>query len=513
MPTWRVGAARNLPIVEGTWDGAAAKRRVFEWAGGDDFSPTKARKAFLAYDADDANQRGAYKLPFADVRDGELVAITGGLRAAASRLPQTDIPESTKEEARKVLDKYFDRMEDKESRLQFDDDEVPAPSTAEILILDVIGRRWWDDDGTDATSVVNFLAEQPKDAEIHVRINSPGGDAFEGAAIYNALAKDPRRVVVHIEALAASAASLVAMAGDEIRMAQNSMLMIHGASGVTFGTAGDHRDTADVLAKIDQAMAKTYAARSGVEQDKVEEWMEAETWMNADEAADRGFADVVTEAKRVEASWGRFGQQIVASFRKGSHFLSPAPQLRPHIAAQAVEGPAMELTKICAALGLPGDAQLDTIVAAIEARNEELERLKVAAAATVPTEPDPRKYASRDDLDKIRAHAQSLETRLRDRDLDELLVAAEGKLVFSDADRDRYRKFVREGGMTLDALREQIENTPVSPLATADEVAARTPATDEHGLDQEDLEFCAQYKLDPKIFAKNKANLQGLKVV
>jgi ATP-dependent protease ClpP protease subunit len=386
--------------------------------------------------------------------------------------------------------------------------DAESASVAELLIYDVIGSDFWGD-GVDAKGVVNFLAEQDDAAEIHVRINSPGGAAFEATAIYNALARDPRRVVVYIDGLAASAASLVAMAGDQIRMAKNALMMIHGATGITIGTASDHESMVEVLHKVDGTMAKTYADRSGLGQPDVESLMEAETWMDAAEAEAHGFADIVDEAKHLEASWGRRGQQVVASFRKAPQHLSPAPQQRPlHIAAQAVEEQPMDLTKICAALGLPEDAQEDTIVAAIEAR-EAGENIAVASII----EPDPREYASRKDLDDVRAHAKQLEAQLRDRDLEDLLVQAEGRVVFSDSDRDRYRKFVREGGMTLEALREEIENKPVSPLATQDEITARTPATDEDGLDADDQAFCAHYGLDPKVFAKNKAKRQTLKVV
>lgn len=379
------------------------------------------------------------------------------------------------------------------------------PAAAELLIYDVIGRDFWGE-GVDATHVVNWLSEQDDDAEINVRINSPGGEAFDGAAIYNVLAQDSRRVVVHIDGLAASAASLVAMAGDEIVMAANALMMIHDASGLTFGTAVDHESTAGVLRKIDGTMATTYAARTGADIDDVVSWMDAETWMDADEAKERGFADKITDPKEAQASWGRSGDRIVASFRKRPQHLSPAPQMRPqHIAAQAVEESTMQLKKVCAALGLPEDAQEDTIVAAIEARNDELEKLTAALDAASANEPDPREWASREDLDKVRAHAEQLETQLRDRDLEALLVQAEGRLVFSDSDRDRYRRFVKSGGMSLEALREQIANTPVSPLAVKDETKTQESGIDEAGLDAEDRAMCKQFNLDPKIFAENKA--------
>ena len=120
MADWRSSAARDLPISDATsWDGAAAKDAVFSWAGWpDDPNPSRARRAFLAYDAASDEQKGAYKLPFATVADGKLVAMPAGLRNAASRLPQTDIPSDVKDRARATLDAYFARMKK--------DDPVPA---------------------------------------------------------------------------------------------------------------------------------------------------------------------------------------------------------------------------------------------------------------------------------------------------------------------------------------------------------------------------------------------------
>ena len=107
--TWTVGASRDLQVVDTTWDGAAAAARVFTYAGFDTDSPDfeKARSAFLVYDADAPELRGSYKLGFADVVDGELVAVRAGLRAAASRLPLTDISGDAADRARAVLDAYF----------------------------------------------------------------------------------------------------------------------------------------------------------------------------------------------------------------------------------------------------------------------------------------------------------------------------------------------------------------------------------------------------------------------
>ncbi len=115
---WKCGAARDLPIEDDdSWDGPAAEKAIFEACGFDGDSPdtTKARKAFLAYDSSDPSKKGSYKLPFAKMVDGKLKASKAGIRAAASRLPQADIPQSVKDSARKVLDSYEERMKDDKS--------------------------------------------------------------------------------------------------------------------------------------------------------------------------------------------------------------------------------------------------------------------------------------------------------------------------------------------------------------------------------------------------------------
>jgi hypothetical protein len=117
VATWKCAASRSLPLnTERAWDGDAAKGRIFEWAGGEDDSVgSKARRAFLAYDNDAADQRGAYKLPFADIVDGQLTALASGVRAAASRLPQTDISEEAKSTASDVIDSYMSKIHDEQA--------------------------------------------------------------------------------------------------------------------------------------------------------------------------------------------------------------------------------------------------------------------------------------------------------------------------------------------------------------------------------------------------------------
>lgn len=130
-PNWKCSAARNLPIDESdAWDGAAAAARMLDAAGfnGDNPDAAKARRGFLAWDSGNPTLKGSYKLPFADIIGGRLEAVAGGLRNAASRLPQTDIPQNVKDEARSVLDGYFARINPQ--------DGASAQDRAEALLRD-----------------------------------------------------------------------------------------------------------------------------------------------------------------------------------------------------------------------------------------------------------------------------------------------------------------------------------------------------------------------------------------
>lgn len=165
--------------------------------------------------------------------------------------------------------------------------------STQIDLYDEIG--YW---GVTAKGFRARLKESTGD--IVLRINSPGGDVFDGIAIYNDLLAYEGKVRVEVVGVAASIASIIAMAGDEIVIAPNAFFMIHNAWTIGVGNRHDFNDVATTLAKIDDALARTYAAQtsSGIRQIKT--WMDEETWMTAKEAVDAGFATSVAEAE-VEA--------------------------------------------------------------------------------------------------------------------------------------------------------------------------------------------------------------------
>lgn len=160
--------------------------------------------------------------------------------------------------------------------------------TAEVLIYEAIGG-WFGVPADEFVRELNGITAQ----NIHVRINSPGGSVFDSIAIYNALVKHPAKVTVYVDSLAASGASVIAMAGDDIVMMVGSQMMIHDASGIEMGDARMMREMADFLDKQSDNIASIYAAKIGGDPAEMRALMLAETWMMAQEAVDLGLADRV----------------------------------------------------------------------------------------------------------------------------------------------------------------------------------------------------------------------------
>lgn len=168
--------------------------------------------------------------------------------------------------------------------------------TLEIDIYDIVADSFWYD-AVSARQIRAVLKSNPDASLIKLRINSEGGDVFEGFAIYNLLCEHKGRVEAQVDGLAASIASVIAMAADQITMASNAWMMIHNAWGGISGGAADLRNWADVLEKMSAQSAQIYATRTGQTQEQVLALMDTETWMTAAEAKALGFCDVVTPMK------------------------------------------------------------------------------------------------------------------------------------------------------------------------------------------------------------------------
>jgi len=209
---------------------------------------------------------------------------------------------------------------------------MKSAERAEILIYGDIGDSW-DGPGITARALADELKRVSATA-LDVRINSYGGDVFEGLAIYSQLVASKKTVTVYVDGIAASAASVIAMAGDVIRVAEAGFVMIHDAWTFAMGNADDLRAVADRVDATSGQIATVYAARTKKSATEVRDLMRAETWFSGVEAVDAGLADEVVANKAIAA---KFDPRRM-TFRNLPHVLSPRRQaLADQVARQAAK--------------------------------------------------------------------------------------------------------------------------------------------------------------------------------
>ncbi|CAG4906161.1 head maturation protease, ClpP-related [Paraburkholderia saeva] len=170
-------------------------------------------------------------------------------------------------------------------RVQASDDA----SEVTVYLYDVIVTEDWYG-GVSATAFVQALASITADT-IHLRINSPGGDVFAARAMETAIRGHSAKVVAHVDGVAASAASFVMLAADEVEISDGAFVMIHKAWSFAMGNADDLKETAKLLDAVDASLVRTYAKETGQDEADIAAWMAAETWFTSDEAVTNGFAD------------------------------------------------------------------------------------------------------------------------------------------------------------------------------------------------------------------------------
>ncbi|WP_339862503.1 head maturation protease, ClpP-related [Thalassospira alkalitolerans] len=227
-----------------------------------------------------------------------------------------------------------------------------ATGDAEILIYDEIGAF-----GITAKQFADDLKAVGKAARITLRINSPGGSVFDGLAIHNSLKRLSARKTVWIDGIAASIASVIAMAGDEIVMPENAMMMIHDPAGMVAGTAPDMRAMAEALDRIKGGLVAAYRDRTGKADAEVEQLMASETWMTAAEAVAAGFADRVDKPIRATAHFD------LSQFRNTPADLATEPPKEEPMSDAAPPAPAPETVPVTELVSAPVSDP-----AAIEAR-------------------------------------------------------------------------------------------------------------------------------------------------
>ena len=180
--------------------------------------------------------------------------------------------------------------------------QAAADSDNTISIYDVIGEDFWTGEGVTVKRIDAAL-RKIGNRDVVVNINSPGGDVFEGIAIYNRLREHPSQVHVRVLGLAASAASIIAMAGDKIEIGEAAFVMIHNAWVMAVGNRHDMAEVASFLEPFDGALRDVYVQRTGMDAGEIEAMMDAETWIGGKSAVEKGFADALLpsdETKQVE---------------------------------------------------------------------------------------------------------------------------------------------------------------------------------------------------------------------
>jgi ATP-dependent Clp endopeptidase proteolytic subunit ClpP len=279
-----------------------------------------------------------------------------------------------------------------------------------IDIFDVIGFDFWGD-GISARSIQRSLTAHADAKRILVRINSPGGEVFEGQAIFNLLRHAKAEVRVQIIGLAASMASIVALAGSHVEMAENALYMIHDPWVFAIGSADEMRKTASLLDKIKETALNVYEGASNLGRAELAELMSAETWMTAQEALDAGFVDAILPVADEPKSDTDTKARVAAVLGKFEHLPAAMRLARPHepqIAAMAQPKPKeqeMNLAAVIAMLGLPDDTTEEQALAAIAA----LKKPETSKAAT----PSLADAVPRADYDAVRAKMEALEAKQR----------------------------------------------------------------------------------------------------
>jgi|TARA_R110002074_G_scaffold1973_5_gene11902 ATP-dependent Clp endopeptidase proteolytic subunit ClpP len=175
---------------------------------------------------------------------------------------------------------------------------IAESNTTEVMIYDEIGM--W---GVDAKSFIEEIKSIPNNNSILLRINSPGGSVIDGLAIFDALNRLPQKVTSRIEGLAASMASVIALAADEVVMSENSLFMIHNVWGMEVGGSEELRKAADFMDKLSAKLLSIYVSKTGKTEEEIQGWMDAETWFDSSEAMTAGFINSIEAPIKLAAKF------------------------------------------------------------------------------------------------------------------------------------------------------------------------------------------------------------------
>lgn len=287
-------------------------------------------KSAFAYQGSD--DTADWKLPIKFSTDAKTKS---HVRNAIARWSSTDMPDKDeKDRARgriKAAAKEHDIEIEEGSLARLHRELKPCfrasvkDDTLELLVYGDIGENFWTGEGVTAKLVKQQLDGAGNYGRIAVRINSPGGDAFEGSAILSLLKAQRKPVDVYVDGIAASAASIVAMAGSTVTMGRTAMMMVHNAWTFCSGNANELREMANVLDKISSSMAQGYIDKTGKSAEEIKAIMDAETWMSAQECVGNGFADAIA-AESDDAA-----MSLARSFRSLARLKAVPEALKPKV--------------------------------------------------------------------------------------------------------------------------------------------------------------------------------------
>jgi ATP-dependent protease ClpP protease subunit len=333
--------------------------------------------------------------------------------------------------------KALDEMRPKLTQAQTVRKDQPKGATNELMLYGVIGDYW---SYLDAQSVIERVKAMGDVAEIVVRINSGGGYLFEGLAIFNYLANHPARIIVRVDGLAASMASVIAMAGDVISIPENAFLMIHNPWNIVAGNADDLRREADLLDQMKGSLVSIYAEVTGIEREEIARMMDEETWLNGVQALELGFATETSEPLAAAAmalppvknfTFKNAPAPLKADIGRASATVPPAVQIEePHNmltaeqkaaaeaeakkirdeAAKAERARALEIRKAVQNAKLKGeiaDKLIEDGVSIDEARAQIIDMMADASNSLPSTDNKVRITVGADAIDKFRAGAMA----------------------------------------------------------------------------------------------------------
>jgi ATP-dependent protease ClpP protease subunit len=339
-------AVHHTATVDTAWDGPAAVAAMpteyadlhycHAWQSAD-----ADASSHTAGDDDADDKKSAYKFPHHKTKGGP--ANLNACRNGLARLDSADLPEGDKAGVKKHLQAHLDDADgDKKDRfgnvLTIMSQRQPRPTaqlregrtdwyridnhadlgTADVWIYDEIG--YWGITAGDFVNAINAVTA----SQINLHINSPGGEVFDGVAIFTAIENHPATVTSYIDGIAASAASFIAMAGDKVVMARSAMMMIHDASGMCIGDANTMRTTAGLLDQVSDTIAAIYAEKSGGDAADWRAVMQETRWYTADAALAAGLLDEITAAPD-KTTPGAGNTWDLSIFKPAASAADPAP--------------------------------------------------------------------------------------------------------------------------------------------------------------------------------------------